>query len=136
MGEQKGGSVVTENPKANPKRTQANPKTSEGFRVGITQTCLENEDGGGGDRESHQKLLGGITSVTQHSKGVSAKLHERAKLMKIATREEGVLRAVLSFFRTSPFSRVVIASHADVLRDSSRVPAPRTFVGQERVTNP
>ena len=29
----------------------------------------------------------------------------------------------------------VIASHADVLRGSSRVPAP-LFVGQERVTNP
>ena len=32
--------------------------------------------------------------------------------------------------------RMTIASHADVLRGSSRVPAPRTFVGQERVTNP
>ena len=32
-----------------------------------TKICLENEDmgvgGGGGDRESHQKLLGGITLV-------------------------------------------------------------------------
>ena len=33
--------------------------------------------------------------------------NERAKLLKIATREEGVPRAVLSFFRASPFSRVV-----------------------------
>ena len=34
--------------------------------------------------------------------------NERAKLMGgIATREEGVPRAVLSFFRESPFSRVV-----------------------------
>ena len=37
-------------------------ETLEGFREGITQICLENEDrgwgrGGGGDRESHQKLL-------------------------------------------------------------------------------
>ena len=30
---------------------------------GTTQICLENEDMGGGDCESHQKLLGGITSV-------------------------------------------------------------------------
>ena len=40
-------------------------KTLEGFKEGTTQICLENKDmwGGGGDRESHQKLLGGITSV-------------------------------------------------------------------------
>ena len=41
-------------------------KTLEGFKGGTTQICLENKDmwgGGGGDRESHQKLLGGITSV-------------------------------------------------------------------------
>ena len=38
-------------------------KTWEGFRVGTTQICLENEDAGKEDRESHQKLLGGITSV-------------------------------------------------------------------------
>ena len=40
-------------------------KTLEAFRGGTTQICLENEDmvGGGGDRESHQMLLGGITSV-------------------------------------------------------------------------
>ena len=30
---------------------------------------------GGRDPESHQKLLGGITSVKQHSKGGSAKFH-------------------------------------------------------------
>ena len=46
MGEQNGGSL----------------KTLEGFRGGTTQICLENEDMCG-DRESHQKLLGGITSV-------------------------------------------------------------------------
>ena len=57
LGEQKGGSVVTENPKG------GSLKTSRGFRVGITQICLENEDRGRGDRESHQKLLGGITAV-------------------------------------------------------------------------
>ena len=40
-------------------------KTLEGFRGGTTQIFLENEDmgGGGGDRESHQMLLGRITSV-------------------------------------------------------------------------
>ena len=38
--------------------------TLEGFRGRTTQICLENEDmGGGWDRESHQKLSGGITSV-------------------------------------------------------------------------
>ena len=42
LGEQKGGAVVTENPKG------GSLKTSEGFRVGITQICVENEDGGGG----------------------------------------------------------------------------------------
>ena len=38
-------------------------KTLEGFRGGTTQIFLENEDMGGGDRESHQMLLGRITSV-------------------------------------------------------------------------
>ena len=51
-------------------------KTLAGFRGGTTLICLKNEDvGGGGDPESHQKLLGGITSVKQHSKGGSAKFH-------------------------------------------------------------
>ena len=50
-------------------------KTLAGFRGGTTQICLKNEDVGGGDPESHQKLLGGITSVKQHSKGGSAKFH-------------------------------------------------------------
>ena len=57
LGEQKGGSVVTENPKGG---------IAESFgriRRGTTQICLENEGMGRGDRESHQKLLGGITSV-------------------------------------------------------------------------
>ena len=52
LGEQKGGSVVTENPKGG---------ITENFgriQRGTTQICL-----GGGDRESHQMLLGGITSV-------------------------------------------------------------------------
>ena len=54
--EQKGGSVVTENPKG------GSLKTLEGIRGGTTQICLENEDigeGGGENRESHQMLLGG-----------------------------------------------------------------------------
>ena len=43
-------------------------KSLEGVRGGTTQICLENEGmgevgGGGENRESHQKLLGGITSV-------------------------------------------------------------------------
>ena len=33
--------------------------------------------------------------------------NERVKLLKITTREEVVPRAVLSFFRALPFSRVV-----------------------------
>ena len=53
-----GGSVVTENPKGG---------IAEIFgriQRGTTQIRLENEDKrGGGDRESHQKLLGRITSV-------------------------------------------------------------------------
>ena len=66
MGEQKGGTVVTENPKGG---------ISEKFgrsKRGATQICLENEGmgGGGGNRESHQKLLGGITSVKVKFKGV------------------------------------------------------------------
>ena len=48
----------------------------EGFRGRTTQICLENEDiWGGGGRENHQKLLGGITSVKQHSNGGSIKFH-------------------------------------------------------------
>ena len=41
-------------------------KSLEGGRGGTTQICLENEGiggGGGVDRKSHQKLLGGIASV-------------------------------------------------------------------------
>ena len=55
----RGGSVVTENPKG------GSLKSLEGFRGGTTQIRLENEDkkGRGGNRESHQKLLGRITSV-------------------------------------------------------------------------
>ena len=53
LGEQKGESVITENPKG---------RIAENFgriqRV-ITQICLKNDDRG--DRESNQKLLGGIT---------------------------------------------------------------------------
>ena len=45
-------------------------KTLEGFRGETAQIFLENKDmGGGGDRESHQKLLGGITSVKKPFKG-------------------------------------------------------------------
>ena len=51
-------------------------KTLEGFRRETAQIFLENKDmggggGGGRDRESHKKLLGGITSVKKHSKGGS-----------------------------------------------------------------
>ena len=42
LGEQKGGSVVTENPKG------GLLKTLEGLRGGTTQICLENEDMGEG----------------------------------------------------------------------------------------
>ena len=41
-------------------------KSSEGVRGGTTQICLENEGMGGGggvERKSHQKLLGGNASV-------------------------------------------------------------------------
>ena len=59
MGEQKGGSVVTEKP---------NGGISENFgriQRGTTQTYLENEDmgGGGGGIAKVIKLLGGFTSV-------------------------------------------------------------------------
>ena len=47
----------------------------EGFRGRTTQICLENEDIWGGGGENHQKLLGGITSVKQHSNGESIKFH-------------------------------------------------------------
>ena len=58
LGEQKGGSVVTEKP---------NGGISENFgriQRGTTQTYLENEDmGGGGGIAKVIKLLGGFTSV-------------------------------------------------------------------------
>ena len=51
-------------------------KALERFRGEAAQIILENKDmGGGEDRESHQKLLGGITSVKKHSNGGSAKFH-------------------------------------------------------------
>ena len=56
VGEQKGGSFVTENPKEG---------ITENFgriQRGTTQICLENGDMGG-NRESHQMLLGGVTSM-------------------------------------------------------------------------
>ena len=56
LGVLKGGSVITENPDGGRWKVW---KDSEG---GTTQICSENEEMGG-DRESHQKLLGGITSV-------------------------------------------------------------------------
>ena len=49
-----GQSVVTEHPKGR------SLERLDGLRRGTTQICLENEDmGGWGLRESHQKLLGG-----------------------------------------------------------------------------
>ena len=42
---------------------------------GDHSNLFEKSRRGGGDPESHQKLLGGITSVKQHSKGGSAKFH-------------------------------------------------------------
>ena len=58
LGEQKGGSVVTENPKGG---------INENFgriQSGDHSNLLGKwRPGGKGDRESHQKLLGGITSV-------------------------------------------------------------------------
>ena len=57
LGEQKGGSVVTENP------IEGIAENFGRIQRGTTQICLENEDMGKGDRESHQKILEGITSV-------------------------------------------------------------------------
>ena len=51
-------SVVTENPKG------GSLKTLDGLRGGTTKFVWKMKTwGGGGDRESHQMLLGGITSV-------------------------------------------------------------------------
>ena len=53
----KEGSVVTEDPKGG---------VTENFgriQKEATQICLENEDMGGGDRESNQMLLGRVTSL-------------------------------------------------------------------------
>ena len=58
LGEQEKGSVVTENPKGG-----GSVKTLEGFRGGEIKFAWKMETWGGGDRESHQMLLGGITSV-------------------------------------------------------------------------
>ena len=57
LGEQKGGSAVTENPKG---------RITENFgriQGGPLKFVWKIKSWGGGDRESHQKLLGGITSV-------------------------------------------------------------------------
>ena len=53
----KEGSVVTEDPKGG---------VTENFgriQKEATQICLENEDMGGGNRESYQMLLGRVTSL-------------------------------------------------------------------------
>ena len=55
-------------------------KTLEGFRVETTQICLENEDMGGGGEgggncESHQKLLRGDHFSEVTFKRGSAKFH-------------------------------------------------------------
>ena len=47
LGEQKGGSIVTENPKGR------SFKTLEGFRGGTNQICLGNEDMGGSQKSSN-----------------------------------------------------------------------------------
>ena len=53
-----GGSFVTKNLKG------GIAKYFLRIQRGTTKICLENEDmGGGGDRKSRQKLLGGIISV-------------------------------------------------------------------------
>ena len=57
MGEKKGGSVVTENPKL-----LKLCKDSEGGPLKFAWKT-KTWGGGGRDRESHQKLLGGITST-------------------------------------------------------------------------
>ena len=65
LGEQKGGSVVTENPKG------GSLKTSGGFRVGITQICLENEDRGrGGSRKSSKVIRGDHCGEVTFKEGI------------------------------------------------------------------
>ena len=55
---------------------------------------LENERmGRGGDRESHQKLLGGMTQVTYHSKEGSAKTHNRSLSLNRAKNNKFCLRS-------------------------------------------
>ena len=72
LGEKKRGPVVTENQKGG---------IAENFgriqRGGTTQICLENEGmwGGGGSRESHQELLGGITQWSNIQREGLAKFH-------------------------------------------------------------
>ena len=51
MGEQKGGAVVTENPKGGIIETFGR------IQRGITQICLENEDGGGGGSQKSSKVI-------------------------------------------------------------------------------
>ena len=73
MGEQKGGSAVTccnQEPKGS-------LQTSEGFRVGITQICLENEDGAGGrggggegSRKSSKVIIGDHSSEVTFKGGI------------------------------------------------------------------
>ena len=63
VGEQKGGSFVTENPKEG---------ITENFgriQRGATQICLENGDMGGGNRESHQMLLEGSLQWSNIQRG-------------------------------------------------------------------
>ena len=64
----KGGSVVTENPKEG--ITENFGRIQRGDPSNLLGKLRH-----GGDRESHQKLLGGITSVKLPSKGESAKFH-------------------------------------------------------------
>ena len=65
LGEQKGGSVVTENPKG------GIIETLEGFKGGTTKIRLENEDmGGGGPRKSSNVIRGDHFSEVTFKGGI------------------------------------------------------------------
>ena len=70
MGEQKGESVVTENPRGGIAEKFGRIRRGEPLKFTWKMKAYE-----AGDRESHQKLLGAITSLKKHSKEGSAKFH-------------------------------------------------------------